>query len=110
MTRQPPPRAKTNLAHVTAHNMVARHLLGEYRHLHTWQAVGAKFGLSRGMAYQVAIYGRKPRDPRLWRRLKRAVATDYDAWRAANMDKLLAIVKWAETPKAERVWPPKSAA
>jgi hypothetical protein len=64
-------------------------------------------GISGGMAYRIVMQGYKPKDVATSKRLKSIVAADYDAWRAANQGRLLAIVAWAETAPAERVWPPE---
>jgi hypothetical protein len=69
MARKPPPRAKTNLSHVTARNTVQARLLADYALLQDWKAVGAKNGVSGGMAYRVAAQSYEPRNTAIRARL-----------------------------------------
>lgn len=75
--------------------MVAKRFREMYGLGMTWTLVGAKFGLSAGMALRVARDGYMPSDRAERLRLRRAVAMDYDAWKARNAGKLEAIVCWA---------------
>ncbi len=61
MSPIPPRRQPTNLSHVTQSNTVQTRLLADYARLGTWQAVGRKYGVSRGMAYRVAVQGYEPK-------------------------------------------------
>lgn len=97
-----PPVRKSKITHLTAVTPISSVLLSAYGHLSTWKAVGAEIGISGGMAYRVAVQGYEPHDPVIRRRIKKFAALDYDAWKARHMPALLAIVRWAEMPKAER--------
>lgn len=56
----PPRRPKTDISHVTARNMVQKRLLSDYGSSQDWKAVGAKYGISGGMAYRVAMHAYEP--------------------------------------------------
>lgn len=97
MSRKAPPRRRTQVAHLTRCNAIRRYLLAEYGRNDTWAAVGAKLGISGGMAYRVAVRGYWPRDRGIQRRIKRAVMLDYDAWREGERARLAEVLAWAET-------------
>ncbi len=55
-----PPRRRTPEFHVTENNTIRNRLQADYDLLGTWKAVGAKYKVSSGMAYRVAVYGYEP--------------------------------------------------
>lgn len=62
MTRKPPPRRHTDTSHLTVCNAIQRRLLADYDVLDTWEAVGAKYGVSGGVVYRVATSDYEPRN------------------------------------------------
>jgi len=56
----PPRRKQTSIAVQTLNNDRKR-LWGDYRHLGTWRAFGAKFGVSPNIAYRYVVKGKEPR-------------------------------------------------
>src|SRR3990167_1436159 len=85
-----------------------RFLTRRHGKLDSWRLLAQQLGgTNRGLLSAVASGQRKPPAA-----LKAAVKrlkereNDYDAWRARNFPALAAMVAWAETPRAERVWPP----
>lgn len=49
---------------------VRRKIQKAYQKRHNWQKVGDEFGITKGMAYQIAVYGHEPKDPHIRLRLK----------------------------------------
>ena len=48
---------------VMTYNNVQKELIWDYRHLHSWGAVGALYGVGKGLAFQVAMNGYEPKNP-----------------------------------------------
>ena len=55
-----PPRRTTPEIHLTPRNAISKRLIGRYRVLGIWQAVGAEIGITGGMAFRVAVDGYEP--------------------------------------------------
>lgn len=114
-------RGKSKNYGVTPRNAIARRLRSDYALDKTWAAVGAKYGVSAGMAFRVAD-GYEPQAAAIRSKLgfpvlalvsvcpvhgvvhvtrrcppTRQPAEDYATWKARNMPKLLEIVAWAES-------------
>ena len=49
-------------------------ILDVYSDLHTWQKVGDKYGISRGMAYRIAVNKYEPKTPEIRKKLGLPVA------------------------------------
>jgi hypothetical protein len=49
--------------YVTVRNIVQKRLIWDYRHIHSWGGVGALYGISRALAFQVAMNGYEPKNP-----------------------------------------------
>ena len=52
-----------NFPVVTVRNNVQKRLIWDYRHIHSWGGVGALYGVSRALAFQVAMNGYEPKNP-----------------------------------------------
>jgi hypothetical protein len=63
MTRQPPPRPKTEFAHVTSCDAVQKRLRALYGQLGSWKLVGAEIKVSPAMAQRVATTDYRPKSP-----------------------------------------------
>jgi hypothetical protein len=48
---------------VSQRNNVQRRLIWNYRYIHSWSGVGALYGVSRALAFQVAMNGYEPKNP-----------------------------------------------
>lgn len=48
---------------VMTYNNVQKLLIWDYRHIHSWSGVGALYGISRALAFQVAMNGYEPKNP-----------------------------------------------
>ena len=56
-------RSETNINHyVTTRNIVQKRLIWDYRYIHSWGGVGALYGISRALAFQVAMNGYEPKN------------------------------------------------
>jgi hypothetical protein len=50
---------------VTDCNTIRKRLLKDYDTLGTWEKVGQKWGLNRGLAFMIAVKGYEPKNPHL---------------------------------------------
>ena len=51
-----------NFPVVTVRNNVQKRLIWNYRYIHSWSGVGALYGISRALAFQVAMNGYEPKN------------------------------------------------
>jgi hypothetical protein len=58
-----------NFPVVTVRNNVQKRLIWDYRHIHSWSGVGAVYGVSGALAFQVAMNGYEPKNPILRQKL-----------------------------------------
>jgi len=96
-----PPRRQTVQIHTKPRNAIRRCLLADYDLLGTWRAVGAKYGISSGMAYQVAIHGYRPATKAIRDRLPHAPAKPRIAY------KPLFRLLWAAWLAHNKLTPPR---
>ena len=52
-----------NFPVVTVRNNVQKRLILDYRYIHSWELVGAIYGISMALAFQVAMNGYEPKNP-----------------------------------------------
>ena len=45
------------------YNIIQKRLIWDYRYIHSWSGVGAVYGISRALAFQVAMNGYEPKNP-----------------------------------------------
>ena len=48
---------------VSQRNNVQKRLIWNYRYIHSWEGVGAVYGVSGALAFQVAMSGFEPKNP-----------------------------------------------
>src|SRR3990167_7260754 len=85
-----------------------RFLTRRHGKLGSWHILAQHLGgANRGLLSAVASGHRKPTKVlRIAVQRLKDLENDYPTWRARNLPALERIVAWAETPRAERVWPP----
>ena len=49
--------------YIRTSNIVQKRLIWNYRYIHSWSGVGAVYGISRALAFQVAMNGYEPKNP-----------------------------------------------
>jgi len=49
--------------YATVRSIVQKRLIWNYRYIHSWSGVGAVYGISRALAFQVAMNGYEPKNP-----------------------------------------------
>ena len=56
-------RPETNVFHyITTRNIIQKRLIWNYRYIHSWSGVGAVYGISGALAFQVAMNGYEPKN------------------------------------------------
>jgi len=57
-------RPETKKSHYAmTYSIVQKRLIWNYRYVHSWTGVGALYGISRALAFQVAMNGYEPKNP-----------------------------------------------
>ena len=57
-------RSETKFKHyILSRNIIQKRLISDYRHIHSWDKIGALYGVSGALAFQVAMNGYEPKNP-----------------------------------------------
>ena len=63
-------RLETKFKHyILTRNIIQKRLISDYRHYHSWEAVGLLYGVAGSLVYKIVVQEYEPKDPVLRQKL-----------------------------------------